>query len=176
MPLDAAIGSPTYNSYLTVAAADALVPVLASVSRATAWDALEDPLKETLLVRAARLLDNYFDWEGRRVDDDQPIGWPRDFVYGLDRSTYHDSTSIPQRVQDAQALFALQLSEGFDAAANSGAPVDYVKVSSLSISFDNEKAGRGQTQVPADVIEVLRGYGEYVGTSGMARSVKVERV
>lgn len=126
-------------------------------------------------MRSAKLLDQYFDWEGRRVDDDQPIGWPRDFVYGLDRVQYHDADAIPQKVQDAQALYALNLSESFDAATSSGAPVDYVKVSSLSISFDNEKAGRGQTQAPAEVIEALRGYGEYSGTSGLGRSVKVYR-
>jgi hypothetical protein len=126
-------------------------------------------------MRAARLLDTYVDWEGRRVLEDQALGWPRDFVYGLDRCTYLPSDVVPVTIQEAQVLLAINLSEGFDQTTSSGAPVDYIKLSSLSVSFVSAKAARGASLLPAEVIEKLRGFGEYVGPTGLARSITVSR-
>jgi hypothetical protein len=126
-------------------------------------------------MRATKMLDQYFEWDGRKVVDTQPIGWPRDFVYGPDSCYYLPSDANPVQVKEAQALMALSLSEGFESADQAGSPVDYVKISSISVSFASERAARTSMVVPPEVNEKLRGFGEYVGASGGAKSITMER-
>lgn len=177
MPIvfDATLGSSSANSYVTVARADELLPILVSSTRLAVWSALDTTAKETYLMRAVRLMEAYIDWEGTKIDDWQPIGWPRQWIYGPDRSTTLPTDEVPQAVEESQALMALNLAEGFDQNEASASPVDYLKVSSISISFASQRASRSSMLLPSEVVEKLRGFGSYVGASGMGRSVTMFR-
>lgn len=172
---DATIGGSAANSYITVARAADLLPLVVSSTRVAIWTALDNASKELYLMRAVRLLEAYMEWEGTKVDDLQPIGWPRDWVYGPDRCYVLPTNEVPQTVGEAQALLALCLAEGFDQADAAASPVDYLKVSSIAISFSSQRAARSSMLLPSEVVEKLRGFGDYVGASGMVQSVKLVR-
>lgn len=173
--LDATIGSATANSYVTRSEAVELIPLVASKSRSDAWIALAGETQDVYLMRAVKMMETYLEFEGQRVDEDQPIAWPRDWVYGPDRCTVLPTTEVPDAVKEAQCLMALCLSEGFDQDTAGGSPIDRLKISSLQINFASSRSARGALLLPAEVVEKLRGFGEYVGASGMARCVKVVR-
>lgn len=172
---DATLGSPSATSYITVAEADEYLPVLVSKARSDIWSQLESDAKEVHLMRAVRMLETYIDWDGIKVLDEQPLAWPREWVYGVDRCTSYNSDELPLPVGEAQALMALNLSEGFDQADSGASPVEQLKISSLSIKFAYERTARGTLLLPGEVIEKLRGFGHYSGSTGMARSVSVTR-
>lgn len=78
MTLDATVAGATANSYLTVAAADALAA--ADLGRqATAWTAATTDQKERALKRATREIDQHFPTTGLwvRYDADQALLYPR---------------------------------------------------------------------------------------------------
>lgn len=173
---DATIGGASANSYITVAKADELAPLLVSSVRSAAWLAISpDTSKEVFLMRAAKLLETYMDFDGTKVSSSQALAWPRDWVYGLDGSTAYASDVIPLPVAEAQTLLAINLSEDFDQAAASGSPIESFKLSSLAIKFDTDRAARGSMLLPAEVVEKLRGFGDYAGTSGLARAITLVR-
>ena len=173
--LVATVGSLSSNSYLTAAETGDVLSLVAASSRCKAWNALATADKELFLMRATRLLEQFMEWDGRKVMDDQPIGWPRDFVYGPDRCLYLPNNVIPTQVKEAQALMALHLSEGFEADDQAASPVDYIKVSSIAVSFASERAARSSMLLPPEVVEKLRGFGEYIGASGRGRAVSLVR-
>jgi hypothetical protein len=173
--LDATLGGPSANSYITVAEADGLLPVLVSKARSTAWLDLGDTDKENYLMRAVKMIETYIDFDGVRVLNEQPLAWPRDWVYGPERCTAYAADELPRQIGEAQALLAISLSEGFDQTASGGAPIDKLKLSSLSLSFVVDRSARGTLLLPAEVVETLRGFGDYVGSTGGARSIKLVR-
>lgn len=176
MAFDSTVGGPSANSYVTVARAAALLPVLVSPSRAAAWGALVSSVKEGFLMRACNMMERYFDWTGCRTNDGlQVLAWPRDFVYPPDSATALPADLVPQRVEEAQSLLALYLSEGFEASDQAEAPLSAMRISALSMKFETNKAARSTALLPPEVIEVLRGFGEYVGATGLGRSVTLER-
>lgn len=172
---DATLGGPSANSYITVAKADELAPLIVSNGRSTLWLAIASGLKEIYLMRATKLLETYVDFDGTRVSSSQPLAWPRDWVYGPDLCTTYLTSEIPLPVQEAQALMAINLSEDFDQANSASSPIESFKLSSLAIKFDANRSARGAMLLPAEVVEKLRGFGEYVGTSGLARSITMVR-
>jgi hypothetical protein len=72
---------------------------------ATDWTGASTGNKEAALVMATRLIDDYFTFEGRKVDEDQALEWPRFNTY--DRSGYlQDSDNIPRAVLNATCEMA----------------------------------------------------------------------
>lgn len=172
---DVTVGAATSTSYVDVAGADGIAPIVVSKTRAAAWTALSTEDKQLYLMRAASLLDVYMDWGGSRVTYDQNLAWPRNWVMGPDHWIWYDSRTIPTKIQEAQVLLAINLAEGFDQDTAAAAPVTSVKVSSISVQFATARAARSSALLPAEVIERLNGFGVYIGTSGSARSVTLER-
>jgi hypothetical protein len=67
-------GLPTANAYLSVAEAD---DILSTNIYATAWAALDDTTKASILMWATRLLDERVKWHGRKYHATAGLAWPR---------------------------------------------------------------------------------------------------
>jgi hypothetical protein len=75
------------------------------------WRAIASPTQGLLSIEATRYIDDRWrgKWKGRRFDQDQLLAWPRSGVYDEDGYLV-DHTIKPQRVKDAAALIALEVS------------------------------------------------------------------
>jgi len=104
MAIDATVGSPTMNSYVTAAEAAAY---FAQRLNATAW-AANASKQEPGLVQARRRLDAE-SYLGQRVSPTQTCAWPRDNE--TDPITGEDlvGTTVPSSVKDAQCEMWLAL-------------------------------------------------------------------
>jgi hypothetical protein len=175
--LNSTLTSDVANSYVTVEEADDLVPLLVSTARSTAWLARTPAEKSNLLIRAAKLMDTYFDWEGIRVIDTQALAWPRHYFTAPDFAVWFDHTKVPQPVLEAQVLFAVNLGEDFEPTTSAGAvtKVTSVKFSSIAVSFDSDREAVATVLVPLEVYDKLRGFGWYVGNVAGPHTVKLER-
>lgn len=71
--IDATVGGAAANSYLTIAAADALAE---STLGTLAWTTATSDEKTRALITATRGLDT-LTWIGTRADPDQALDWPR---------------------------------------------------------------------------------------------------
>lgn len=107
--LDAAVGGVGSNSFLTRAAAQA---ILDTVPNAGAWTgASSDDVRDQALVHATSML-TVLAYQGRKTYGEQALAWPRSCVvdpdYGDDAYPLN-ATTIPRRVQRATALLALEI-------------------------------------------------------------------
>lgn len=103
-------GSATANSYATEAEVIAYMATrLNSGSWTTFAGSTATETEKKAMIEARRWLDP-LPWEGRRVDDDQALSWPRQWALNPDSSTgnYYGNTVVPQRVKDAQSELAFQ--------------------------------------------------------------------
>ena len=92
------------DSYISLADADTYFTNHGSPSE---WADATDAAQEAALRYAVQWIDSSFSWKGEIVDDDQVLDWPRAGVYDDERRLVA-STSIPQRVKDAQCEAALE--------------------------------------------------------------------
>lgn len=92
------------DSYISLADANTYFTNHGSPSE---WADATDAEKEAALRYAVQWIDSAFSWKGEVKDDDQVLDWPRAGVYDDERRLVA-STSIPQRVKDAQCEAALE--------------------------------------------------------------------
>jgi hypothetical protein len=140
------------------------------------WTPLVQAQKEINLMRAVKMMEAYIEWCGRKYDPYQPIGWPRDWVYGPDNDIYvlpHDK--VPLQVQESQALMALNLAEGFSQDDASQPPLNFLKISSLSLSFNNEQSARSSSLLPSEVTKSSVALANTSEPRAKARSVQIVR-
>jgi len=126
MALDATVGGASSNSYATVAEADAyFVTHLKNAS----WMGLADEAtKEIYLQSATRYLDQFVDWFGQKVSDDNALDWPR---YGFSE---YASNEIPTLLKQVVFEMALHLIDNDGVLSNEGS-VDKVKVGPINVSL-----------------------------------------
>lgn len=74
MALDATIGGPSADSYVTLAESDAYHLAL---GRETTWVDLDADVKEPALRKATIFLNSRYTWRGARVTSTQALAWPR---------------------------------------------------------------------------------------------------
>lgn len=100
------------NSYVTLDNADTY---FANYGNPTAWSGATDAAKQTALRIATQFVElNYVGrWKGYKSKSDQALSWPRTYVYDNDDYLV-DSTSIPQKIQDAVCVMALEHINGTD--------------------------------------------------------------
>ena len=67
--------------------------------------------KEKALIQATSMLDEYFNWFGTILDEDQALRFPRYSAYDRDGYVY-DEEEIPQELKDATCEMALRLLQG----------------------------------------------------------------
>jgi hypothetical protein len=118
--IDATVGGPNANSYVTVADADAY---LNARLNAGAWTDATADNRARALIEAQRSL-TPLPWAGSRATDEQALAWPRLYVANPDAPrplditgrenilrayiVYYDDDVVPQRVKDAQCELALE--------------------------------------------------------------------
>ena len=91
--------------------------------------------KDIALMMATRLIDNYFKFEGRKVNDTQILEFPRFDIY--DRSGFLvQATTIPQALKDATAELAKWLLASDRTADAGGKGFANLQVGSLSMTPD----------------------------------------
>jgi len=132
--LNATPGSPSANSYATVAEADSYHE---SRLFTTDWTGATTAVKEAALVWATRLIDDMYIWYNYPTTDTQALQWPRLGMVASNRRVTIDQGAIPIELKEAVSEFARQLIVS-DLSANNSVLVNGISSLSagpISLSF-----------------------------------------
>lgn len=164
--LDATVGGPLANSYITIAQANNYMEERLYTE---AWYA-PAANREAALITATRLIEEQMLWLGERATTTQALDWPRS---GL---TYAngvpiDPLSIPVQVQRATAYYALALLQDTSQTTTTVAAgtVKRQQIGDTSVEFFDPGAARQQvttspwTTMPAEMRQMLRPFGSVLG-------------
>lgn len=163
MAIDTTPGSPTADSYVSVAEADAYW----AKRPGNDWAVAAASAREGALVRATGYIDATYDWHGVRSTAAQSLDWPR---YDVMLDGYPvDSATIPAKVKDAVCEMALKALAGDVAADVSPQQVVEQTVGPITRKFAASERNGGQKQYPY-VDALLRGL--VSGGSGQIRLVR----
>lgn len=125
------------DTYQTVAGADTY---WAARNNST-WAAATTEAKEAALLEATQYLDSHFNWIGRLVDFDQPLGWPRAWAtirVGNFAGKDFGTSEIPEKLKRACAELALEaLSERLSPNLDRGGAIRREKVGELEVEYFN---------------------------------------
>ena len=162
-------GKTDSNTYISLADAETYFE---SHLFPTEWAAATDPNKNIALVMAARLLDQWFEWDGKKVLEEQAMRWPR---YGAkDRDNWvMDSDIVPNEVAQATAEMALYLFRGDSTTNPDTLGFKEIQVDTIKLvvdAIDRDKVGA----IPDAVMAMLEPYGA-VRSRGGSGSVKLSR-
>lgn len=158
--IDATVGGANANSYLTLAAAQALIDGFVEDDDVVAWGTATTDQKNRALTSATQRLDRER-FLGARATDTQALQWPRTGVRKPDTyintyavgfpfritTDYFTDTEIPTQVQYAQCVLAVYLNNNKDGLGLSGVE-DYKRVQIGSLSV--ETAGASSMATGAD--------------------------
>lgn len=147
-------GLATANSYISEADADTYFE---KHLYGTAWTGSAN--KVAALQMATRLIDDYFDFEGKKINDSQALQFPRYDIF--DRSGYLiPSTTIPTPVKNATAELAKWLIDSDRTADADGKGFKRLVAGSLTMEPDTaDKA----PVLPDVVKKMLAPFGQPVG-------------
>jgi hypothetical protein len=168
--IDATAGGANANSYLTLAAADAIVDGMVESDDVTAWGSATDDQKNRALYTAAQRIDRER-FLGARATDTQSLQWPRTGVRKPDTyintysvgfpfritADYFTDTEIPDQVKRAQVELAVYLNNNKSGLGLSGLE-DYknVKLGSLDVT-PNFHGATGADRIPPMVERYFTG-------------------
>lgn len=146
------------NSYISVADAD---DYSSARLHSDNWTGATTANKEAALIQATQLLDALFDWYGDLADDDQSLGWPRQYVYDCEQRLI-DSSSIPQPIKDATCEEAIHLLSGDQLSNPSVLSQGFkrAKLGSMEIEVADNKAAAAPDKIASTVKILLDCYGE----------------
>lgn len=177
--------NPLAQSYASLATANEWH---AAGVNAEAWSFIDPPDQERALVAATRLLDATVDWRGTPVYGDQPLGWPRRNVRGIDRRPFA-MTAVPNAVRFATAALALKLAQDQVAALAAEAAgsttsttdqaVEEITLGPIGIKLATATSAAVEAQeaanrlVPVEIAALIKHWGDYAG--GNAAMVRVVR-
>jgi Putative DnaT-like ssDNA binding protein len=149
MTIDAVPGSPTANSYLTVADADAIVAAQGLGRAAEAWTAAIETDKEKALVRATSEIDAHIGVAGTAWSIGQPLLFPRytDVTAGVpyiipnvELATFHQAVHVlhnANQIDDADTRRArglISFSDDDASGTNSTRP-EYGMMSARALAY-----------------------------------------
>lgn len=145
MALDAVPSSPTFNSYSTVAEADAYH---ATRLHNTAWTGATTPNKEAALIWATRNLD-ILEWKGYLTAPAQSHQFPRNMLfrdggeygYGSDalyNTMMFDPATVPDFVKQATAELAMYLLTSDVTSPTGTEGFKKIKVDSIEMEIDKK--------------------------------------
>lgn len=150
MALNATVGSPDANSYVTVEEATSY---FADRAHSSAWT--EESNQDSILVTASRMLDWYIKWKGIKSSVVQSMQWPRVGVVRPD-TTEVDDDVIPNDVKLAVFELALSSIEADRTADDPMAGIEQVKAGSLMVKADNGDVFSTATDtIPEKVKKIL---------------------
>jgi hypothetical protein len=158
--IDATVGGANANSYLTLAAAQALIDGFVEDDDVVAWASATTDQKNRALASATQRLDRER-FLGARATDTQALQWPRTGVRKPDTyintytvgfpfritTDYFTDTEIPSQIEYAQCVLAVYLNNNKDGLGLSGVE-DYKRVQIGSLSV--ETAGASGMATGAD--------------------------
>jgi hypothetical protein len=169
--IDATVGGANANSYLTLAAAQAIIDGFVQDADVTAWASATTDQKNRALFTATQRLDRER-FLGARATDTQALQWPRTGVRKPDTyintyavgfpfritTDYFTDTEIPTQIQYAQTVLAVFLHNNTDALGLSGLE-DYknVKIGSLDVTPNLGYGAVGADKVPPLMERYLTG-------------------
>ena len=169
--IDATVGGANANSYLTLAAAQAIIDGFVEDADVTAWVSATTDQKNRALFTATQRLDRER-FLGARATDTQALQWPRTGVRKPDTyintyavgfpfritTDYYTDTEIPDQIKKAQATLAVYLNGNRDGLGLTGLE-DYssVKIGSLSVSLNSNNMQSGADNVPPMMERYLTG-------------------
>lgn len=142
MAIDTTPGSPTADSYVSVAEADAYW----AKRQSDVWASKMPPDKEAALIRATAHVDASYGWRGCRESSTQALAWPRYDVY-VDGWPL-ESTTIPKQVRDAVCELALKALTGELVADVSPQQLVEQTVGPITRKFAPEERNGGQKLYP----------------------------
>lgn len=164
--VDATVGGASANSYLTVDEAEVILETSALY---TTWDTTNPVAQGNALIRASRMLDEYIEWYGDIVTDEQAMRWPRKNAVDPDGRTI-ESTVIPPAVKQGAALLAVELLVEDRQAERDDTGLHSVGVGgAVSVTFDKRDKKK---VIPERVRSVLRAYGSISGFNTTSRVVR----
>jgi hypothetical protein len=170
--LDSTVGGLSSNSYLSQSEALDLLEVVLSAAQSEAFFRQSSDERDAALIKASRTLDRSFDWSGYREDNDQAMAWPRYGVY-VDGDQVDDDI-IPKELKDATLLLAAQISQGLTVENSLSTPVTSVKLGPIDVKFDAAKT-KSKATLSEEVVSMLSKLGSFIGQSGYARAITLER-
>lgn len=169
--LIATAGAVDANSYLTLAAAQAIIDGFVEDADVAAWASATTDQKNRALFTATQRLDRER-FLGARATDTQALQWPRTGVRKPDTyintyavgfpfritTDYFTDTEIPQQIQYAQVVLATYLHNNPDGIGLSGLE-DYknVKIGSLDVTPNLGYGAVGVDKVPPLMERYLTG-------------------
>jgi hypothetical protein len=169
--IDATVGGANANSYLTLAAAQAIIDGFVQDADVTAWASATTDQKNRALFTATQRLDRER-FRGARATDTQALQWPRTGVRKPDTyintyavgfpfritTDYFTDTEIPTQIQYAQTVLAVFLHNNTSALGLSGLE-DYknVKIGSLDVTPNLGYGAVGADKVPPLMERYLTG-------------------
>lgn len=169
--IDATVGGASANSYVTLAAAQAIVDGLIENDDVTAWGTATTDQKNRALYTATQRLDRER-FLGARATDTQALQWPRDGVRKPDTyintyavgfpfritTDYYTTTEIPDQIKRAQVELALYLNNNKDGLGLTGLE-DYnsVTIGPISVSLNSSNPQSGADNIPSMVERYLTG-------------------
>lgn len=164
-------GAADANSYLTLAAAQAIIDGFVQDADVTAWASATTDQKNRALFTATQRLDRER-YLGARATDTQALQWPRTGVRKPDTyintyavgfpfritTDYFTDTEIPTQIQYAQVVLAAYLNNNPDGLGLSGLE-DYknVKIGSLDVTPSSGYGPVGVDKVPPLMERYLTG-------------------
>lgn len=156
------------NSYVSVAEAGSIL--FYDPYRLPVWEALEEGMKEKLLVSATSFLERNYKFAGRVVSPHQSLLWPRIEVYDLDFGFYIPSDSIPRKIKEAVVEIALWIHENGTTSPSDEDNISLVRSDEVEVRFDTTV---GSNAIPNRVRNLLGSLGSFLG--GEMRAIKIVR-
>jgi len=155
--IDATVGGPSANSYITVADATTF---LETQLHYTDWVDADAATQINALIEATRQVDQLVDWNGEIASDTQALRHPRKSLVDVDGRTIA-STVIAPPVKNATALLALYMIASNRNAERADIGIESVSVAgAVNVQFSKRDQ---QKTIPEDVYRMLQPYGNVVG-------------
>ena len=137
--------------------------------------------KETALISASRFLSSYFQYVGTKTWQYQILAFPRIGLYDYD-GWWLDYYTIPEKVKEAAAEFAIYQLESELGPAGAPSPLDSglteIKVSSIALKFSRDALkDRDSTDLefPQYIQTLLNDFIEGTATGGNSGTLWVQR-
>jgi hypothetical protein len=144
MSIDTDYTSSTYDSFMSIATADALIAAREMLTgESSGWSLLDDDHKESHLKEATRLV-NSLEWEGSRNENIVVplMEWPRSGLYEPTGEEI-DETEIPDQILNYMVcLISYRLITGDPEAPAPGSGIQSKTVDKISITYRGSGSGK----------------------------------
>lgn len=155
MAINATLGDPDQNSYVTDDEADLYFEDRAFSSK---WEALTYEKKEPLLILCSRTIDWYVTWKGFKKSATQPMEWPRTDVILRDGSTVADDY-LPVAVKIAVFEQVISSIDKDPTLVDPLMGLEEIKVATLALRAKPDQSGsrtKSKSVVPEKVLKILK--------------------